>query len=152
MAARLQLTMGDKGSYAYINFGAFTTYEDEARRAVKTALDLKKATQGLGFVESLQTGITHGVMRVGGCGSKTRRAYSALGDDVNLAARLMTSSAPGEILISGRLRKMLADEFEVEARPPGSMKGKNEPVPVFSVLGMKHQRATRLQERAYVLR
>ncbi|HEX2993476.1 MAG TPA: adenylate/guanylate cyclase domain-containing protein, partial [Anaerolineales bacterium] len=33
----LQLTIGDKGNYAYINFGAFTTYEDVARRAVKTA-------------------------------------------------------------------------------------------------------------------
>ncbi|HEX2993632.1 MAG TPA: tetratricopeptide repeat protein, partial [Anaerolineales bacterium] len=118
-------------------------------RAVKTALALKKAVEGLNFLGALQTGITHGVMRVGGCGGKTRRAYSAMGDDVNLAARLMTSSAPGEILISGRLRKMLADEFEVEARPPMTMKGKAEPLPVFSVLGVKRQRAVRLQERAY---
>ncbi|HMB23490.1 MAG TPA: adenylate/guanylate cyclase domain-containing protein [Anaerolineales bacterium] len=147
----LQLTIGDKGSYAYINFGAFTTYEDVARRAVKTALALKKAVEGLNFLGALQIGITHGVMRVGGCGGKTRRAYSAMGDDVNLAARLMTNSAPGEILISGRLRKMLADEFEVEARPPMTMKGKAEPLPIFSVLGIKRQRSVRLQERAYAL-
>ena len=45
----LQLTIGDKGSYAYINFGAFSTHEDDARRAVKTALDLKKAPRDWAF-------------------------------------------------------------------------------------------------------
>ena len=147
----LQITIGDKGSYAYINFGALSAHEDEARRAVKTALDLKKAAEGLGFFAPLQIGITQGVMRTGTMGGRTRRTYSALGDEVNLAARLMTSAAPGEILISGRLRKTIADEFTVEARPPVAMKGKAELLPVFAILGMEQQRAIRLQEPSYVL-
>ena len=52
----LQITIGDKGSYAYINFGALSAHEDDARRAVKTALDLKKAAEGLDFLAPLQMG------------------------------------------------------------------------------------------------
>ena len=63
----MQITIGDKGSYAYINFGALSTHEDDARRAVKTALDLKK-WQRLGLSRPLQIGITQGTMRVGAYG------------------------------------------------------------------------------------
>ena len=41
----LQLTIGDKGSYVYINFGALSTHEDDARRAVKAALELQRRGQ-----------------------------------------------------------------------------------------------------------
>jgi adenylate cyclase len=149
--ALLQVTIGDKGSYAYISFGALSKHEDDARRAVKTALDLKEAVAGLGFLAPLQIGISQGVMRVGACGGRTRREYSALGDDVNIAARLMTSAAPGEILISDRLRKGIPDNFMMEARPSMKMKGKAELLPVFAVLGMEQQRAIRLQEPSYAL-
>ncbi len=148
----LQVTIGDKGSYAYINFGALSAHENDARRAVKTALDLKKAAEELSFLGPLQIGITQGVMRVGTCGGQTRREYCAIGDDVNLAARLMTMASPGEILISGRLRKAIAADFIiVEARPSMPIKGRTELLPVFAVLGLGHQRAIRLQEPAYAL-
>jgi adenylate cyclase len=147
----LQLTFGDKGSYAYINFGALSKHEDDARRSVKTALDLKQGVEELGFEAPLQIGISQGVMRVGALGGRTRREYSALGDDANLAARLMSSAAPGEILISGRLRKAIRDDFMVEARPSMAMKGKKELVPVFAILGLEQHRAIRLQEPAYSL-
>ena len=148
----LQVTIGDKGSYAYVNFGALSAHENDARRAVKAALDLKKTAEGVGFLEPLQIGITQGMMRVGTCGGNTRREYCALGDDVNLAARLMITAAPGEILISGRLRKAIAGDFIiVEARPSIAIKGKTDLLPVFAVLGTEQQRAIRLQEPSYAL-
>ena len=61
----IDLTIGDKGSYAYINFGALGAHEDDARRAVRAAFDLKQAAAELGFLAPLQTGITKGTMRVG---------------------------------------------------------------------------------------
>src|SRR6266498_3271053 len=61
----LQITIGDKGSYAYINFGALTTHEDDVRRAVKAALELKQAARELNCLAPLQIGITHGILRVG---------------------------------------------------------------------------------------
>ncbi|MBK9053480.1 MAG: adenylate/guanylate cyclase domain-containing protein, partial [Chloroflexi bacterium] len=96
-ATLLQITIGDKGSYAYINLGALSAHEDDARRAVKIALALRENAQALGFFTPLQIGISQGVMRVGVYGGPTRRTYSAIGNDVNLAARLMLTAAPGEI-------------------------------------------------------
>ncbi|MBI3243515.1 MAG: tetratricopeptide repeat protein [Chloroflexi bacterium] len=144
--AVLQLTIGDKGSYIYVNFGALSAHEDDARRAVRAALELRKKTE-----LQLQMGITQGVMRVGAYGGATRRTYGALGDEVNLAARLMSNAAVGEILLGGQIQKTTANDFVSEPRPPLPMKGKAEPLPVFAVTGERQQRAIRLQEPTYAL-
>jgi adenylate cyclase len=142
----LQVTVGDKGSYAHLNFGALSAHEDDARRATKTALELIKISE-----LNLQIGIAQGLMRVGVFGGKTRRTYDALGDDVNLAARLMTTAAAGEILLSGRVHEAVIEDFTFEPRPPLPMKGKAEPLPVFAVTGETQKRAVRLQEPTYAL-
>jgi class 3 adenylate cyclase/outer membrane protein assembly factor BamD (BamD/ComL family) len=144
--AVLQLTIGDKGSYIHINFGALSSHEDDARRAVKTALEVRKKTD-----LHLQIGLTYGVIRVGAYGGATRRTYGALGDEVNLAARLMTTARAGEILLSGHVQKATANDFVFEPRTPLPMKGKAESLPVFAVTGERQQRAIRLQEPAYAL-
>ena len=122
----LEVTIGDKGSYAFASFGASHVHEDDARRAVRAALEIKQSLGGLDFLKSIQFGLSSGTMRVGAYGSITRRSFGAMGDDVNLAARLMTTAAPGEILISQRVRKAIAEEVLVEARPAVAMKGKSE--------------------------
>jgi predicted ATPase/class 3 adenylate cyclase len=142
----MDITIGDKGSYAYINFGALSMHEDDARRAVKTALELLKASS-----LQLQMGITQGPMRVGAYGGETRKTFGALGDDVNLAARLMTTASAGEILVSGHVHKAVLSHFTFEPRPPLPMKGKAEPLPVFAVTGESKGRAIRLQEPTYAL-
>jgi hypothetical protein len=147
----LELTIGDKGSYLYGSFGASHVHEDDARRAVRGAVELRQVFDEFAFLDSIQFGLSSGTMRVGAYGGTTRQSFGALGDDVNLAARLMTTAAPGEILISGRVRKSVGEEFTVEARPPMAMKGKAEPLPVFAVLGMQQQRAICLQEPTYAL-
>ncbi len=149
--ALMDLTIGDKGSYAYINFGALSAHEDDARRAVKTALELSQAAATLNFLHPLQCGITKGTLRVGAFGGAHRRAYGALGDEVNLAARLMMTAAPGEILLSGRMHTATASTFVFEPRPPLPLKGKAEPLPVFAVTGERQHRAIRLQEPTYAL-
>ncbi len=55
----MDITVGDKGSYTYVNFGALAAHEDDARRAVKAALELRNDTE-----LQLQMGITQGLMRV----------------------------------------------------------------------------------------
>jgi len=61
----IQLTIGDKGSYLYAAFGAPMTHEDDARRAMKAALDIRHAAQTLPYLEPVQIGLTRGVMRTG---------------------------------------------------------------------------------------
>lgn len=147
----LQIVIGDKGSYAYINFGITNAHEDDIYRAVKTALELRQDTPILGFIEPLQIGVTHGTLFAGSTGGITRKTFGAMGDDVNLAARLMTTAVPGEILLSGAVHKAVETRFVFEPRPPLPMKGKAEPLPVFAVSGERKQRAIRLQEPNYAL-
>jgi AAA ATPase domain/Adenylate and Guanylate cyclase catalytic domain/Tetratricopeptide repeat len=128
-----------------------SVHEDDARRAVKTALEMQAAAGQLDYLGPLQIGITQGVVLVGTFGGPTRRTYGAMGDDVNLAARLMETAVPGEILVSGNVQKATADDFVFEPRPPLPMKGKAEPLPVFLVTGERQQRAIRLQEPTYAL-
>ncbi len=144
--ALLQLIIGDKGSYAYVNFGALQAHEDDGRRAIKAALELRKVTS-----LALQMGIAQGVMRVGAYGGATRRTYGALGDDVNLAARLMAQAAPGEILVSKQVQSGTATDFAFVAYTAVRFKGKAKPVPIFAVAGQQKRRAIRLQEPAYAL-
>jgi predicted ATPase/class 3 adenylate cyclase len=149
--ALLQLVIGDKGSYIYAVFGAFTAHEDDAQRAVYAAQELKQIPRQLTYIQSTQTGISLGTLRVGAYGNATRQTYAALGDDVNLAARLMTTASTDEILITGRVQVDIADTFTLEPREPIAMKGKGEPQPVFAVTGVSHHRATRLPEPVYRL-
>jgi adenylate cyclase len=146
----LQLTIGDKGSYLCAAFGAPTTHEDDPRRAARTADACLALPNELGFLQPLQAGISRGVVRAGAYGSSTRMTYGVLGDEVNLAARLMGRAAPGEILVSGRVRTALAPEFMLEPLEPIPLKGMPEPLPVFRLAGAR-ARAVRLPEPAYAL-
>ncbi len=145
----LELTIGDKGSYLYGSFGAAQVHEDDASRALRAAVALRSLLVGSDF--AIQIGLARGTMRVGGYGSATRQSFGAMGDEVNFAARLMSMAAPGEILVSGRVRNAVADEFTLEARPPIAIKGKAEAMPVLAVGDRRQQRAIRLQEPAYAL-
>ncbi len=152
--ALLQLTIGDKGSYLYVAFGAPITHEDDPRRAVCAALELRTPPADLSFIHPLQIGISQGTMRAGAYGGRTRRTYGALGDEVNLAARLMQHAGPGEVLVSRRVQKALtagSERFDFEPRVPVQLKGRVEPVPVFAVTLASPQRAIRLQEPGYAL-
>ena len=96
-------------------------------------------------------GLSQGTMRAGAYGGSTRRTYGVLGDDVNLAARLMTAASPGEILVSQPVQRNASAEFSFKAYPPIRIKGKAEPIPVFAVTGQHRQRAIRLEEPVYAL-
>lgn len=147
----LELTIGDKGSYFYAAFGAPTVHEDDPQRAVYAGQDLLTLCDELGLSQSLQIGISQGTMRVGAYGSATRRTYGAQGDEVNLAARLMMHAEPGQVLVSQRIQKNIAGEFDLEALPPLLLKGKAEPLLPFLVKGTRSGRAARMQESMYAL-
>jgi predicted ATPase/class 3 adenylate cyclase len=156
--ALLQLTIGDKGSYLYAGFGAPLAHENFAQRAARAALDLRAPPPAFAFIESTQIGLSQGTMRAGAYGGTTRRTYGVLGDDVNLAARLMQRAAPGEVLVSGRLQAALAGErglrhddgLALEPLAPMRLKGLAEPLPVFR-LASARERAVRLTEPVFAL-
>jgi class 3 adenylate cyclase/predicted ATPase len=142
----LQLTIGDKGSYLYASFGAPYAHEDDPARALSAALDIRDRTATLTFLDPVQIGISQGIMRTGAYGGTTRRTYGALGDEVNLAARLMQRAKQGTILISESMLASKIDRFVLQRLAPMQVKGKANTIRVFQVIG---QRDRSFEERFY---
>ncbi len=147
----IQLTIGDKGSYLFVAFGAPAAHEDDAIRAGSAALDIQTLAGELGYLEAPQIGISIGRMRTGAYGSATRRTYGVLGDNVNLAARLMSAAAPGQILVSDGVRAATGDQFAWERLDNIRVKGKSEPVALSRLLRVRRRRKARLHEPRYAL-
>ncbi len=150
-AVALQLTMGDKGSYLYAVFGAPLAHEDDAVRAASAALELRTLTDQLDFIHDIQIGISQGRARTGAYGGSERRTYGVLGDEVNLAARLMQAAPPGQILASKIVRQTAGEHFIWEELPAIRVKGKVEPVAAFSLIAPRAQQLNRLPEIHYAL-
>ncbi len=147
----LQLSFGDKGSYLYAGFGALIAHEDDVRRSVQAALELMQGLQEFPFLQSIQIGISSGIMRTGAYGGLTRRTYGILGDEVNVAAQLMAAAASGEILVSGQVHHKVANLFTFGPSLPLRVKGKAEPLSTFKVIGPYHRHAISLEETHYAL-
>jgi class 3 adenylate cyclase/tetratricopeptide (TPR) repeat protein len=140
--------MGD-GILAF--FGAPLAHEDDPQRAVLAGLDIlakftpykEEILQEWGFEIEVRIGINTGLVVVGTVGSDMRMEYTALGDAINLAARMEQTASPGTIQISHDTYKLVKPMFEFESLGGISVKGKDEPVDVYRVLGRKsgHSRA-----------
>lgn len=148
--ALIQLTIGDKGSYLYVAFGAPIAHEDDATRACLAALQLRALAGEFAFISGVQIGISQGRMRVGPYGSPTCRTYGVLGDHTNLAARLMQHAAPDEVLVSQNAQAS-ASRFDWAPKPPLRVKGKSEPVVVFALGAPRELRQRHLQSSAYAV-
>lgn len=131
----IQLTTGDKGSYLYAAFGAPLMHDDVIDRALSAALVLRFPPAELAFVRETQIGIGCGRMRTGAYGSIERRTYGVLGDETNVAARLMMSATRGQILVSARVAAGAAKVFRFSPMGSMTLKGKQESVPIFELVG-----------------
>jgi class 3 adenylate cyclase/tetratricopeptide (TPR) repeat protein len=131
----LLVSHGDKGSHLYCAFGAPVAHENSAWRAVAAALELRCPPPALSFVTQTQIGICSGTMRTGAYGSVGRRTYGVLGDDVNLAARLMEKAGAGQVLVSEPVRRATAAAFAWQEFDAIQAKGKTGLISVFALLG-----------------
>jgi class 3 adenylate cyclase/PAS domain-containing protein len=82
-------------------------------------------------------GINTGPLVAGNLGSIQRMDYSVIGDTVNLAARLESAAGPNEIIISQSTREELGEKFNLEKRNSIQVKGKEKPIQIYNVLGIK---------------
>ncbi|MCC6232589.1 MAG: tetratricopeptide repeat protein [Verrucomicrobiales bacterium] len=145
------VSVGDKGSYLYCTFGAPIAHEDDSERALAAALELRSPPANLGFEPMPQIGISQGTLRTGAYGGSARRTYGVLGDEVNLAARLMEHAVAGQVLVSGRTREAGGDGFVWEPMPVLTLKGKTQPVAVFRLMDRKADEGMQLLEPAHAL-
>ncbi len=82
---------------------------------------------GVGF------GIHVGEIVLGVIGSQHRREYTAIGSNVNLAARLCSAAAEYQILVSEQVAKELGDTVPLRSLPPVPFKGFSGLIPLYEV-------------------
>lgn len=144
--------MGD-GVLAYLGWPR--AHEDDAERAVRAALTAVSDIGGLrvpgGEPLAARAGIATGLVVVGDLvGEGTAREESVVGETPNLAARLQTLAASGEVVIAPSTRRLLGELFRLEQLPPATLKGLAAPVTAWRVLG-EHRIESRLEARGGVL-
>jgi adenylate cyclase len=134
--------LGD-GMLAY--FGALRPNPWQCADAVRAALAMcdtlreynaELAREGLPSL-ALGIGIHRGPGLSGMIGSRERREYGFVGRTVNVAARVQTLTRTHgvPILVTEAVRSELGDAFELQPMPPEHVKGIDEPVTTWAVLG-----------------
>ncbi len=139
-------------------WGAPLPCEGHALVACKAALANQKrlaalretfAAEGYPPVRN-RIGLNSGPASIGNMGSAARLSYTAIGDNVNLASRLEgANKAYGTyILISESTRLGAGDAIEVRELDFVKVKGKNQPIRVYELLGLKGETDKALIEKA----
>ena len=121
---------GDKGATLLALFGAPVSYEDNLERAIDCVAEIRKNCN-----TELRSGITQGVVYAGFVGSPKRAAYTALGDNVNLSARIMMKAPFGADWIAGKAAEKAKNSFELESKGDFAFKGIDVPIEVFEIKG-----------------
>ncbi len=136
-------------------FGAPIAHEDDPERAIRAGLEItakaakyakeiqeRKGIEGF----NVRVGINTGLVVVGELGSDLRVEYTAVGDAINLAARMEQNAPVGGVLISHDTYRHVRGVFDVEPQEPLVVKGHAQPVQTYLVQRAK-PRAFRLETR-----
>lgn len=127
------------GDGILILVGAPVQLEDHASVAVALAQDIMRHARPLLKAQSDQLGLGVGVATgnttIGAIQGAGRLEYVAVGNAVNLAARLCQRAADGEVLLDEGTKRALGEghSLAVQQRAPEPLKGFAEPVPVYAV-------------------
>jgi class 3 adenylate cyclase/tetratricopeptide (TPR) repeat protein len=136
-------------------FGAPIAHEDHALRACYAALALQNAIRTYaeavrrthGMLLQLRVGLNAGEVVVRAIGNDLHTDYSAVGQHTHLAARMEQLAAPGTILLTAAVLRLVEGLVRVTALGALPVKGFTEPVEGFELLGASDIRR-RLQAAA----
>jgi len=129
-------------------WGAPVALPDHAARGVATALKMQESAAKLDAEFSARgwpslkigIGLNTGEVRVGDMGSKIRRAYTVMGDPVNLASRLEgITKQYGVGIVVGEATRRAAPEYAYRELDRVVVKGKNEAVAIFQPVGLERE-------------
>ena len=134
--------MGD-GVLAF--FGAPVAHEDDPERAVRCGLDMVRAIDDLGESQRLpgddrlrvRVGINTGPVVVGIVGTDAAHEYTAMGDTVNVAARMQANARPGTVLVTSTTHRFVSPLVEAVDVGLLELKGKAEAVQAYEITGVK---------------
>jgi class 3 adenylate cyclase/tetratricopeptide (TPR) repeat protein len=120
-------------------FGAPLAHEDDAERALRAALEMRRRLEGLaqewsgwlGRSLELHVGVNTGEVIAGFSG--LQMSYRVVGDTVNTASRLGDAAPPGKIYVSRDTYRLALEAFSFLAMEPIKVKGKAKPVVVYEL-------------------
>lgn len=112
--------------------------ENPTLQAVLMALDMRPAIAGMiekwrDIDHDLGFGIAHGFATLGTIGFEGRFDYAAIGTVANVASRLCDEAAPGQILISPRVRLAVDEAVTIEPVGEFTLKGIRRPMMTYNV-------------------
>jgi adenylate cyclase len=129
-------------------FGAPLRQADHAQRAVATALAMQQTLDDLNRLRApcthgrhepalrLRIGINSGRVIAGDIGSPLHKAYTVIGDAVNVASRLETSVAmPGQIVIGEATYEQVREHYVCESLGEVQLRGKRQAIRAYRVVG-----------------
>ncbi|MGH7491127.1 MAG: adenylate/guanylate cyclase domain-containing protein [bacterium] len=130
------------GDGVLIYFGYPSAHEDDARRAVRTGLEIIEGIAALNarllaqyrVKVDVRIGIHTGLVVVGAMGNPDKREALALGETPNLAARLQSLAVPNTVIISASTHRLVRGFFEYEDAGTHQLKGITQSVACYRVL------------------
>ncbi|MFW6210485.1 MAG: adenylate/guanylate cyclase domain-containing protein [bacterium] len=119
--------------------------EDDSYRAVRTAMDIRDGVNRLKAIRKRRDQITVGIglgvntgdVVSGNMGSPQKMDYTVIGDNVNLAARLESNAPAGSVWVSESTYSETCERIEYEELDSIMVKGKKDPIRVFSPIKIK---------------
>ncbi len=122
-------------------FGAPIAHEDHAHRALRAALGIRAGLVPLrdhvqqrhGIDLRVRIGINTGPVVVGAIGRDLRMDYTAVGDTTNLASRILNIAESGQIALSANTHRLTDGYFDFDDLGEFQVKGKDEPIRVWTV-------------------
>ncbi len=128
---------GYSGDGILFRFGWPQAHDDDAIHAVNAALGIVEAVAGLNEPEHLdvRVGVHSGQAVVGILGGADRRATMAVGETLNVSARLQAAAEPGTVIASRDTLALAEGRFDVVSLGPLQLRGVPQPVEAFEVLG-----------------
>lgn len=123
-------------------FGAPVPLENNSLQAVRAALEIQqflaisngKKAEPAGFRLPMGIGINEGEAVIGSVGSPERMDHTAIGDTVNVAARLTGVARPGQVVLGYSVARAVRSHVRVVPLPPTTMKGKRRPIRTYLAL------------------
>lgn len=130
-----EVDFGDKGGVLFALFGAPVTFENNIERALEFVVSLQQELKDLQRTTPLRfrIGITSGNAFTGIVGGVERCQYAAVGNRINIAARLMIRAKDGQVLVDESIQK--SSQFRFKHKGDIHYKGLEENIPTYELLG-----------------
>ena len=110
--------------------------EDHVRRALRGALAMRDAALEVGTDLGYGIGVHTGEAMVGNLGSEQYQNFTAIGDTVNVAARLQGQAKAGEVVCSAVVLQAAGEGVRTTPLGALELKGRKTPVEAYRVEGI----------------